>query len=326
MGRIWVKQARSVIASRVGLSVKSPTNFLYIIHLSLYNPWFHLYFYRMEIRNLHQPFEVEFLSIGKQFEIPKYRNTFFEMVFILEGTGTHTVNDHKLPYAKNKLYLLFPQDTYSFEVNEQTQFCIIRFNLTYLRTQSRDWLQRLEFIYHQHNHMPSCILKTITDKPLVRALVEGLEREYTNPNSQEQLVIRQLIDTILTIANRNLLLVPPGIETTNKTESAMLLLNYVQQNIYDPERLKVDQIAGQFNLSPKYVSEYFKNHTGQSLQDYINAYRYKIIETRLRFTDMRINEIVTELGLSDASHLNRLFKKHTGLSPSEYKRSLVAEA
>lgn len=106
----------------------------------------------------------------------------------------------------------------------------------------------------------------------------------------------------------------------------MLLLNYVQQNIYDPERLKVDQIAGQFNLSPKYVSEYFKNHTGQSLQDYINAYRYKIIETRLRFTDMRINEIVTELGLSDASHLNRLFKKHTGLSPSEYKRSLVAEA
>ncbi|RKD91602.1 helix-turn-helix domain-containing protein [Mangrovibacterium diazotrophicum] len=280
----------------------------------------------MEIRNLHQPFEVEFLTIGKQFEIPKYRNTFFEMVFILEGTGTHTVNDHKLPYAKNKLYLLFPQDTYSFEVEEQTHFCIIRFNLTYLRTQSRDWLQRLEFIYHQHNHMPSCILKTITDKPLVRALVEALEREYTSPNPQQQLVIRQLIDTILTVASRNLLLATSGVDATIKTDNAMLLLNYVQQNIYDPERLKVDQIAMEFNLSPKYVSEYFKNHTGQSLQEYINTYRYKIIETRLRYTDMRINEIVLELGLSDASHLNRLFKKHSGVSPSDYKRSLAVEA
>jgi len=280
----------------------------------------------MEIRNLHQPFQVEFLNIGTEFEIPKLRNTFFEMVFILEGSGIHSVNNHRLPYAKNKLYLLFPQDTFSFEVEEQTHFCIIRFNLTYLRAESRDWLQRLEFIYHQHNHMPSCILKTITDKPLVRALVEALHRELDHPNPQEQLVIRQLIETILTIANRNLLLVPSGMETTAKTASAMLLLNYVQQNIYDPERLKLNQIAGHFNLSPNYVSEYFKNHTGQSLQEYINAYRYKIIETRLRFTDMRISEIVFELGLSDASHLNRLFKKFAGISPSEYKRSLATEA
>ncbi len=274
----------------------------------------------MEIRNLHQAFEVEFLDIGIQFEIPKYRNTFFEMVFILEGTGIHTVNNHKLPYAKNKLYLLFPQDTFSFEVAEQTQFCIIRFNLTYLRTQSREWLQRLESIYHQHNHMPSCILKTITDKPLVRALVEALQREYTNPNPQEQLVIRQLIDTILTIANRNLMLQPAGINTAPRSDNAQRMLNYIQEYIYDPNQLKLDQIAERFNLAPSYVSEYFKSHTGQSLQEYINTYRYKIIETRLRYTDMRISEIVQELGLSDASHLNRLFKKHAGVSPSEYKR------
>lgn len=294
--------------------------------LLLYNHWFHLYISGMEIRNLYQAFEIDFITASQTADIPKFRNTFFEMVFILEGSGIHTVNEHKLAYEQDKLYLLFPQDTYSFEVVERSKFCVIRYNLNYLQPESNNWLQRLEFIYHQHNHMPKCILKTPTDKPLVRALVEALEREYSNPNYHDQMVIRQLIDTIITLADRNLVLSATETGTPTKTTNALRMLHYVQKHIYDPGQLKLEQIAQRFNLSPSYVSEYFKTHTGQSLQEYINAYRYKIIETRLKFTDMRINEIVLELGLSDASHLNRLFKKHAGISPTKYKSLLLEDS
>ena len=277
----------------------------------------------MEIRNLHQPFELDLMEI-KEYEAREHRNTFFEMVFVLEGKGTQIINNHRLPYTRDKLFLIFPQDKHGFEVAETTKFLFIRFNDSYLQTQSKEWIQKLEFIFHNHNHLPGCILKTITDKPLVRALAEALIREHINQQPQQQEVVKQLINMVITIAARNILLIPPVVADQSKTTTSSLLLNYIHQCIYEPEKLKAEKIAQQFNISPTYISEYFKTQTGQSLQEYITAYKIKLIETRLKFTDMKINEIVYEFGFSDASHLNRLFKKHTGINPSEYKKSVTA--
>lgn len=272
----------------------------------------------MEIRNLYQPFELDLIEVSA-YEPQRHKNTFFEMVFVLDGKGMQIINNNKLPYCGDKLFLIFPQDVHNFEVNTPSKFFFIRFNEIYLKTQSKEWVQRLEFIFHNHDHSSSCILKTITDKPLVRALVEALIREHINHHPQQQDVIKQLINTIITIAARNILLLPSSILSNKAATSAMPLLNYIHQNIYEPKNLKAEILAKQFNVSPTYISEYFKNQTGQSLQDYIISYKMKLIETRLRFTDMQINEIVIELGFSDASHLNRLFKKYKGVSPKLFR-------
>ncbi|TZF83563.1 helix-turn-helix transcriptional regulator [Pedobacter sp. BS3] len=275
----------------------------------------------MEIRNLYQPFELDLVEVT-EYEAQKHKNTFFEMVFVLDGKGTQIINNHKLPYCSDKLFLIFPQDTHTFEVSTPSKFFFIRFNETYLKTQSKEWVQKLEFIFHNSNHSPSCILKTITDKPLVRSLVEALIREHVNNQPQQQEVIKQLINTIITIAARNIVLAPSATLNNLKSENAFLLLNYIHQNIYEPKNLKAETISKHFNVSPTYISEYFKTQIGQSLQEYITSYKLKLIETRLQFTDMQINEIVHELGFSDASHLNRLFKKYKGVSPSEFKKSV----
>lgn len=273
----------------------------------------------MEIRNLYHPFELQFLEVSA-YEAKERRNTFFEMVFVLEGKGTQIINDHRLPYACDKLFLIFPQDTHSFEVTEKTKFFFIRFHDSYLKTQSSNWIQKLEFIFHNHNHLPGCILKTVTDKPLLRAMIEALIREENSNFPQQQEVIKQILNTIITIAARNISLMAPLTSYPSNTEPSLDLLNYVHQNIYRPEALKAAKMALVFHVSPTYISEYFKTKTGQSIQQYVMAYKIKLIETRLKFTNMQINEIVYEFGFSDASHLNRLFKKYTGLNPSDFKK------
>lgn len=273
----------------------------------------------MEIRNLYHPFELQFLEV-LEYEAKERKNTFFEMVYVLEGKGTQIINDHRWPYSSDKFFLIFPQDTHSFEVTEKTKFFFIRFHDSYLKTQSSDWIQKLEFIFHNYNHRPGCILKTVTDKPLIRAMVEALIREENTNFPQQQEVIKQILNTIITIAARNISLIAPlNLNQTNVVPS-LDLLNYVHQNIYQPEQLKASNMAAAFNVSSTYISEYFKTKTGQSIQEYTMAYKVKLIETRLKFTNMQINEIVYEFGFSDASHLNRLFKKHTGFNPSDYKK------
>lgn len=273
----------------------------------------------MEIRNLYQPFELQFLEV-LEYEAKERKNTFFEMVFVLEGKGTQIINDHRLPYSSDKLFLIFPQDTHSFEVMEKTKFFFIRFHDSYLKIQSSEGIQKLEFIFHNHNHLPGCILKTVTDKPLIRAMIEALIMEKENQFPQQQEVIKQILNTIITVAARNISLIAPLNLNQSNIVPSLDLLNYVHQNIYQPEQLKASNMAAAFNISPTYISEYFKTKTGQSIQEYTITYKIKLIETRLKYTNMQINEIVYEFGFSDASHLNRLFKKHTGLNPSAYKK------
>lgn len=279
----------------------------------------------MKIRNLYQPFETEFWETN-EYTGREYKKTFFEMVFILQGKGTQLINGHQLPYTADKLFLIFPQDVHGFEVHSSTQFFFIRFNESYLSesymtTQPKEWLRKVEFIFHSYDHVPGCILKNVPDKALIRSMVEALIREQQNEYPHSQEVIQQIINTIITIVARNIPLtqiIPAG---TPMPQSALSLLSYIHQNIYFPEQLKAEKIAATFNVSPTYISEYFKNQVGESLQQYIINYKLLLIETRLSHTNVQVNELVSEFGFTDASHLNRLFKKYKGMSPSEYRKS-----
>jgi AraC-like DNA-binding protein len=277
----------------------------------------------MEIKNLYQPYELEFMET-KEYVAREHKKTFFEMVFILEGKGIQLINQHKLPYSPDKLFLIFPQDRHGFEVQTSTKFIFIRFNKSYLQTQGREWVKKIEFIFHGHNHMPGCILKNIADKPLVRSLIEAIVREHINSHPNQEEVIMQLINTIITIAARNLTLQESPCDKDLQTDNLLPIINYIHDNIYHPENLRAEKIADHFNISPTYISEYFRKHSGDSLQQYITNYKLKLIETRLLYTDMRINEISTEFGFSDESHLNRIFKKYKGASPTDFRKSLNA--
>lgn len=107
------------------------------------------------------------------------------------------------------------------------------------------------------------------------------------------------------------------------SDDVLSLINYIHLNIYSPEKLKVGQLADSFNISPTYITEYFKKHIGQSLQQYITEYKLKLIETRLQYTNVRLSEIAYEFGFTDQSHLNRIFKKYRGHSPTKYRKLIT---
>lgn len=272
----------------------------------------------MKIKNLYTPFEISLLE-ADNYIVQQHKNTYFEMVYILEGKGIQIINSHSLDYSPNKLFLLFPQDTHGFEIKETTRFFFLRFNESYLKTQSKEWLQKLEYIFHNHDHLPGCILKNVDDKQLIRALVEALLREQNREGVYQAEVLQQLLNTIITIAARNIALIHTA--ENYRPIQTLSVLGYVHQHIYSPEALKIEKFATYFNISPNYMSEYFKRQTGESLQQYVNNYMVLLIENRLLSTSYRLSEIAAEFGLTDVSHLNKFFKKHKGISPSEFRKN-----
>jgi AraC-like DNA-binding protein len=178
----------------------------------------------------------------------------------------------------------------------------------------------MEYILQNASHRPGCILKNKIDKPLIASLIESIIQEQDNQQIYHQKIIEQIVNAIITIVARNIALkLPKNIKETTG-EMVLEILHYIQENIYNPKQLKGEKVSERFNISLNYLGKYFKKQTGETLQEYIASYKLRLIEARLLNSDMRINEIADELNFSDESHLNKVFRKHKGMNPSEFRK------
>ncbi|MBE7103902.1 helix-turn-helix domain-containing protein [Bacillus cereus] len=93
--------------------------------------------------------------------------------------------------------------------------------------------------------------------------------------------------------------------------------NYIFTHLY--EDITLSHLAEVVALNPSYLSSLFKKEVGISLGEYIQ--RAKIDESKklMTYTRHSISEISTLLNFHDQSHFTKVFKKHTGISPKQFK-------
>lgn len=275
----------------------------------------------MKRENIHQPFEIVYKEL-EECPQPEHSHSFFELVYIVYGTGVQLINNNSFNYSEGHMFLITPEDSHSFEVSSKTGFFFIRFNDIYIKSGLIDSVQtkRLELILENANHQPGCILRNKSDKLFTRPLVEAIIRERSNHNLFDNELVVQLVNSIIIIVARNIAKCLPAKINSGSEKRIVSIIQYVQNNIYNPEKIKAGDIAQHFGLSEFYMGRYFKKHTGETLQQYILNYKLRLIEIRLKYSDLRIGEIAFELGFSDESHMVKFFKKAKGISPGEFRK------
>lgn len=86
------------------------------------------------------------------------------------------------------------------------------------------------------------------------------------------------------------------------------------------EERKVSFYAEKLFLTPKYFSTVIKKVSGKTAGAWINEMLILEAKVRLQNKERTIAQIAYDLNFSDPSHFGKFFKKHTGLSPLEYRR------
>ena len=73
------------------------------------------------------------------------------------------------------------------------------------------------------------------------------------------------------------------------------------------------------HLNPTYLSELFARETGTSLSQYITDKRMEAAENMLKYSEYSFSEIAQILAYRSQSHFTKVFKKHSGMTPGEYR-------
>lgn len=89
------------------------------------------------------------------------------------------------------------------------------------------------------------------------------------------------------------------------------------------QKVSIDALARDVGISPRQFARRFKHATGETPVAYLQHLRIENAKKRLETTLDTVNEITWQVGYEDINSFRRLFVKHTGLAPREYRNKFA---
>ncbi|MCG2618181.1 helix-turn-helix transcriptional regulator [Terrimonas sp. NA20] len=156
-------------------------------------------------------------------------------------------------------------------------------------------------------------------------ILKKIDKECQHIDKHTQGIILSQIESLLNYSNRFY----ERQFITRKNSNHNLLIrfeklvdDYFNENPSSQKGLlTVQYIAQQMNLSPNYLSDLLRVHTGQNTQQHIHEKLIEKAKQQLSMTNLSVSEIAYALGFEHAQSFSTLFKKKTEMSPLEFRQS-----
>ncbi len=265
---------------------------------------------------------------GKDFYFAGERHDFWEMVYV--DSGEVSVIAENVGYMIHQGEAIFhkPMEFHTLASNKKDPHNVM---IVSFSAQSK----AMKFFENK------IFTLDISQKKILSNLLEEAQKTFRSilniPNhiSQEiienaeigssQLLINYLEQLLITLIRSN-----QSNERSNRksrhakknAENALVdsIKRYLSENIY--ENIKLHDVCKKFNMSKSYLCHLFMEATGKSIIDcYINM---KIVEAKMliRKGNLNFTQISEKLGYSSIHHFTRSFKTVTGITPSNYEKSV----
>ncbi len=117
--------------------------------------------------------------------------------------------------------------------------------------------------------------------------------------------------------------VKPEAETSANSDLCKRVLQYINDHYSDPD-MNVSKVAFEFHVSPSTLSSVYKKETGNSLLMVINEIKIEKAAVFLR-DGYSVSDAGQKIGILDSSSFIRLFKRHMGVTPGQYKANFSGD-
>lgn len=170
-----------------------------------------------------------------------------------------------------------------------------------------------------------CIILSLEseEQNFITELLLALGRELGTKNSGFRLLAKSLVAELFIYAKRMENKTNPSASSRTddpRHRQIEQIACYIAENCCSP--LSLNSIAEQFYMNKCYLSRIFKEITGFTVNGYLHARRIQKARSLLIQNSMNISEVSEAAGYENLTYFERVFKKHTGMSPLEYRRQI----
>lgn len=280
------------------------------------------------------PFHMDRYLIKKNSQVLSHTHDFFELVYILEGNAVHQIEDQVYQLAAGNVFFLEP-DVYHHFIASQDLDTVL-FNILFSKEFLNDELSLLssqpyfiDFFYllpffKKSSSIASYLPLDSLQQLQIEKQLDTVYKEYQKKEDGYQIVIKtRLIETFILLSrfytagkSKN----PTSLSDEEMIESIALFL---KEHYRQP--ITLVQLSQVYGLSVSSLTAKFKYHTGRTLINYKHSLQIDHACIGLCNQKKKISTIALDCGFNDLSHFNRIFKKHTGTTPGNYRAKLFSQ-
>ena len=274
---------------------------------------------------------VKFLVNRIQFRKEHIHNE-FEIFIVLKGSGIAKIKNKSYALKAGDAYLINSGEVHSYMRDPLYSLDVDDINDTplFLFVQISNHCLREYFPQIRTTIFNSCNLKDYLNEDEIKSLIKLLvtsAKIYFAEQPLYQLSVLSNIAKVLTICYEKVPheIISEAQKTNLKQKNLRVerIISYIDANF--ETQIRLQDLAEQENLSPTHFSHLFTSLFGVTFQNYVNIKRMEQCIRLMPNKEKTLLEISYESGFSDPKYMNRMFIKHFGYTPKEYRKRLGME-
>lgn len=266
------------------------------------------------------PFDIYPCTIPKDFpQVALHWQNSMELIFVKKGSGLVQVGLEPVTARAGDIFVLAPGMLHGLGQlpGETMEYENIIFEVELLGGAS-DLCYRRYLLPLQSGRL-SLPSRLTPGRPCYDGAL-GCLRQLEDVNRDRvlgyELQVKGLLLSLLSLLVAQSDTLPPS--ENADTRRLKTILQYVTTHY--AETLSVAEAAGVCQCSPSHFMRWFRQMTGQSFTEYLNACRLNAAAEALRSTDDTVLAVAERTGFKNLSYFNRAFKARFGLTPREYRK------
>lgn len=268
------------------------------------------------------PYNTLLCSIPLDFDkVPLHWHDEMEIIYIKKGHGYVTVDFQQYKVSGNTIVLILPGQLHSIEqyddLSMEYENILFHMNMLLPRTEDTSSIHFLRPLLSGQITVPSVFSVISPHYKDISACIDACDEICkTKPEGYDLYIKGKLFEFFYVLSNRCRMEKNP--RTIKSLDKLKIILKYVETNYM--QKITISDIAEQVEFSESHFMRYFKETMGTSFIDYLKEYRLTMAARLLLASDDTILSIAEEVGFDNLSYFNRAFKKHYGVTPSQYRK------
>jgi transcriptional regulator GlxA family with amidase domain len=120
--------------------------------------------------------------------------------------------------------------------------------------------------------------------------------------------------------NQNVFMVFAGYKS-HQDDQILQVQNYIEENYKN--KLTMEELASEAALSTRTLQRRFKQATNYTIAEYIQKMKIEAAKKLFESEKLNVNDVLYEVGYADPKYFRLIFKKHTGMTPLEYRNKYL---